>query len=248
MDGVITQNPNVSQTSTNQVISEQQEIDLKAAELAENFSYDGFQVVRRELFAHQRDPSVVIRRDSIAFNAACIAGFEGVIYIQILVNPDEKKMVIRKCDEDAKDALRWCVAKPDKRKSRRMTNKVFSAKMYDLMQWSTSCRYKILGHKITYEDEVIYIFDLTEAETFMDLKNKNDGVNVDVTVENELHTGETENVEKKGKINARRGYLPEEWRDTFGLPVEEHEKALNINIREGYVEFETQNKETSGGQ
>ena len=86
---------------------EETAVDQKALELQENFTYDGYQVVRRELFAHLREPSVVIRRDSITFNTACIAGMEDAVYIQILVNPDTKKMVVRKCDENDKDALRW---------------------------------------------------------------------------------------------------------------------------------------------
>lgn len=36
-------------------------------------------------------------------------------------------MVVRKCEENDKDALRWCIEKPDKRKSRKMSNKLFSA-------------------------------------------------------------------------------------------------------------------------
>ena len=145
---------------------EETAVDQKALELQENFTYDGYQVVRRELFAHLREPSVVIRRDSITFNTACIAGMEDAVYIQILVNPDTKKMVVRKCDENDKDALRWCIAKTDKRKSRKVTSKIFSAKMYELMGWNTACRYKILGHKIVYEDEMLYIFDLLETEIF----------------------------------------------------------------------------------
>jgi hypothetical protein len=75
-------------------------IDQKALELAQDFSYDGFQVVRRELFAHLREPAVVIRRDSVTFNTACIAGLEDAVYIQILVNPEDKRMVVRKCEEN----------------------------------------------------------------------------------------------------------------------------------------------------
>ena len=147
-------------------------IDQKALELAQDFSYDGFQVVRRELFAHLREPEVVIRRDSVTFNTACIAGLEDAVYIQILVNPEDKRMVVRKCEENDKDALRWCIAKPDKRKSRKMSNKIFSAMLYDMMGWSMDCRYKILGHKITHEGEIIYVFDLLETEIFMDTKRK----------------------------------------------------------------------------
>ena len=149
---------------------EETAVDQRALELQENFTYDGYQVVRRELFAHLREPSVVIRRDSITFNTACIAGMEDAVYIQILVNPDTKKMVVRKCDENDKDALRWCIAKTNKRKSRKVTSKIFSAKMYELMGWNTACRYKILGHKIVYEDEMLYIFDLLETEIFLDVR------------------------------------------------------------------------------
>ena len=109
-------------SDTTNYTDEQEIVDQKAIELAEDFSYDGYQVVRRELFAHLREPAVVIRRDSVTFNTACIAGLEDAVYIQILVNQENKRMVVRKCEENDKDALRWCVAKPDKRKSRKMTN------------------------------------------------------------------------------------------------------------------------------
>ena len=157
---------------TAEYTDEKEIVDQKAIELAEDFSYEGYQVVRRELFAHLREPAVVIRRDSVTFNTACIAGLEDAVYIQILVNQDNKRMVVRKCEENDKDALRWCVAKPDKRKSRKMTNKIFSAMMYEMMGWNLDCRYKILGHKITFEDETIYVFDLMETEIFLDIKGK----------------------------------------------------------------------------
>ena len=46
-----------------------------------------------------------------------------------------KRMVVRKCEENDKDALRWCIAKPDKRKSRKMSNKIFSA-MHELCSFA----------------------------------------------------------------------------------------------------------------
>lgn len=61
---------------TAEYTDEKEIVDQKAIELAEDFSYDGYQVVRRELFAHLREPAVVIRRDSVTFNTACIAGLE----------------------------------------------------------------------------------------------------------------------------------------------------------------------------
>ena len=233
---------------TAEYTDEKEIIDQKAIELAEDFSYDGYQVVRRELFAHLREPAVVIRRDSVTFNTACIAGLEDAVYIQILVNQDSKRMVVRKCEENDKDALRWCVAKPDKRKSRKMTNKIFSAMMYEMMGWNLDCRYKILGHKITFEYETIYVFDLMETEIFLDIKGKRAKKDTEsqTTIENANNIEETassdtdiqrsaEEIKRKNRIP----FYPKEWKDSFGLPVEEHRKALEINMLDGYAEFTT---------
>ena len=227
---------------TAEYTDEKEIVDQKAIELAEDFSYEGYQVVRRELFAHLREPAVVIRRDSVTFNTACIAGLEDAVYIQILVNQDNKRMVVRKCEENDKDALRWCVAKPDKRKSRKMTNRIFSAMMYEMMGWNLDCRYKILGHKITFEDETIYVFDLMETEIFLDIKRKKAKKDTESqsTTENannieETASSDTEEIKRKNRIP----FYPKEWKDSFGLPVEEHRKALEINMLDGYAEFTT---------
>lgn len=236
----------MSEMMINQTIENTENIDQKALELAQDFSYDGYQVVRRELFAHLREPAVVIRRDSVTFNTACIAGLEDAVYIQILVNQDNKRMVVRKCEENDKDALRWCIEKPDKRKSRKMSNKLFSAMMYDMMGWNTDCRYKILGHKITHEDETMYIFDLLETEIFMDTKRKKKANPDSVEKKEVLVTAETNQTPEQNqeeiaakvarKLN-RIPFYPKNWKDSFGLSVEEHKKALETNITDGYIEF-----------
>lgn len=236
----------MSEMMINQTIENTENIDQKALELAQDFSYDGYQVVRRELFAHLREPAVVIRRDSVTFNTACIAGLEDAVYIQILVNQDNKRMVVRKCEENDKDALRWCIEKPDKRKSRKMSNKLFSAMMYDMMGWNTDCRYKILGHKITHEDETMYIFDLLETEIFMDTKRKKKANPDSLEKKEELITAETDQTPEQNqeeiaakvarKLN-RIPFYPKDWKDSFGLSVEEHKKALETNLTDGYIEF-----------
>lgn len=236
----------MSEMMINQTIENTENIDQKALELAQDFSYEGYQVVRRELFAHLREPAVVIRRDSVTFNTACIAGLEDAVYIQILVNQDNKRMVVRKCEENDKDALRWCIEKPDKRKSRKMSNKLFSAMMYDMMEWNTDCRYKILGHKITHEDETMYIFDLLETEIFMDTKRKKKANPDSVEKKEELVTAETDQTPDQNqeeiaakvarKLN-RIPFYPKDWKDSFGLSVEEHKKALETNLTDGYIEF-----------
>ena len=123
------------------------EKELRRRELEQAFGSYNFVVVRKELFAHLRDPAVTIRKGSITFNTACINGLEDVVFVQLLLCEDEKKFAVKGCQENDKDALRWCIAKPDKRKSRKMTCPDFTDKLYERMHWDSKCRYKILGYK-----------------------------------------------------------------------------------------------------
>lgn len=198
------------------------ERDAKAEELESTFSYDGYQVVRKELFAHLRDPAIVIRKDSITFNTACISGLEDVVYVHIMFNSDLKRIVVRGCDENDKDALRWCIAKPDKRKSRKMSCKPFSELVYNEMGWDSDCRYKILGYRINFEGETLYVFDLLVPEIFHEGQKRKKG-------ESASQSEETK------PVNTRKGFYPDDIAGTFGVPVEEHLKESEVKQIDGYV-------------
>ena len=189
--------------------------ELRRRELEQEFGNFNFVVVRKELFAHLRDPAVTIRNSSITFNTACINGLEEVVFVQLLLCEDEKKFAVKGCNENDKDALRWCIAKPDKRKSRKMTCPDFSSKLYELMNWDPKCRYKILGYKIDFEGETYYVFDLLVTETFREKPKK--GEVIDET------------------IDTRKGYYPEDIAGTFGVPVEEHKRQTQVTVEKGYI-------------
>ena len=218
-----------------QVKDEFSEREQRRKEFEDTFSYDGYQVVRKELFAHLRDPAVTIRRDSVTFNTACINGLEDVVYIQIEINSELKRMVIRGCGENDKDALRWCIAKPDKRKSRKMTGREFSSSLYKTMGWDENCRYKILGYRIEFEGETLYIFDLTVPEIFHERSKKAQ------TSENaeaaDTEAEQTEEQEQTTPVNTRKGFYPDDIAGTFGLPVEEHRRSTEVKEMDGYVSY-----------
>lgn len=201
----------------------QDDRDARAEELESAFSYDGYQVVRKELFAHLRDPAIVIRKDSITFNTACITGLEDVVYVHVMFNNDLKRIVVRGCDENDKDALRWCVAKPDKRKSRKMSCKPFATLVYQKMGWDSECRYKMLGYRITFEGETLYVFDLLVPEIFHEGQRKKNAVD------------SQDNAASTKPVNSRKGFYLDDIVGTFGVPVEEHRKESEVKQMDGYV-------------
>lgn len=192
-------------------------------ELERTFSYDGYQVVRKELFAHLRDPAIVIRNDSITFNTACITGLENVVYVHVMFNKELKRLVVRGCNENDKDALRWCIEKPDKRKSRKMSCRPFSELVYNEMGWDKSCRYKILGYRICFEGITLYVFDLLVPEIFHEGRQSSDK-GMDESKQTEAKAG-----------TAKKGFYPDDIAGTFGVPVEQHALDSEIRQMDGYV-------------
>ena len=204
------------------------EREKRRTEIEQTFDYEGYQVARRELFAHLRDPAIVIRKDSVTFNTACIAGLEDVVYVNIMFNSTLKRLVVKGCNENDKDALRWCVAKPDKRKSRKMSCRLFAELLYKEMGWASDCRYKILGYRIEFEGESLYVFDLIAAEVFHERKKKQS----DEVMPTEASA---ENNEEMQPVNTRKGYYPDDIAGSFGVPVEQHRQESEVRQMDGYV-------------
>ena len=152
-----------------------------------DFSFDGYQVVRGEFFAHTFEPSFTFNNYKVSVNMACIKKLPSVEYVQILVNPEEKKLAVRPCREEEKDSFRWCSA-GKKKNPKQIT-----------------CR--------------IFIFDLTTPEIFM--RTSKEG--------------------EKPRVSRTASY-PSEWQNQFGVPVEEHQNALQINIFDGYAVFDVHEK------
>lgn len=209
--------------------------EQRTAELEQSFSYDGYQIVRKELFAHLRDPAITIRKDSVTFNTACIEGLEDVVYIHMMFNRELKRIVVEGCDENDKDALRWCIAKPDKRKSRKMVGKPFSELVYREMGWDENCRYKILGYRIQFEGKTLYVFDLMVPEIFHERKRRKKNEQASQKVAEMPNEDTQNNNAAEIEVNTRKGYYPDDVANTFGVPVEQHRADTEIQQMDGYI-------------
>lgn len=181
----------------------------------EEFSYEGYQVVRREFYAHLYDAAVNFKCDSITFNTACINKLD-TDYIHVLINPLEKKMAIRLCSEDAKDAVRWARynKKQQKKVPRRILCRLFCAKLFDMLEWNPEYKYKLQGNLVQNDGDILVLFDFSETEIYTPVEKNEDGT------------------KKK-----TAPYFPVDWKTSFGLPVTEHNKALDVLIQ-GYQRLE----------
>lgn len=182
-----------------------------------SFDFSGFQVVRGEFFSHVFEPAFTFSDYKVYVNTACIKKLPDVDYIQIMVNSDTKKLAVRPCSEDERDSFRWCSA-TEKRTPKQITCRMFFSMVFSMMEWNPDYRYKLLGKLIRANNELLFVYDLQNPEIFQ-RSNKEDGT----------------------RVSSRIPAYPEDWKNQFGLPYEEHKSTNQINIVDGYAIVKKEN-------
>lgn len=190
--------------------------DDEVIEAGPDFDFDGFQVVRREFFAHLNEPAITFNNNKVYVNVACLNRFPNVAFVQVLVNKDTKTIALEPCYETARDSFEWATKK---RKPRQVTGKLFSMMIFSLMEWNPDNRYKILGKIIHANDKYLVAFDLNSPEVY----------------ERIYEEGQKPTVSKTAVYRS-------DWQGQFGLSYQEHKKSMQINIFDGYAVFSIKDK------
>ena len=191
-------------------------------EFGNSFDFDGYQVVRREFFAHQREPAATFNNCKFYVNSACLRKFPQTNFIQVLINRETKIMALRPCNEGAKDSFPWCTCNGT-RKPKQITCKLFFAKIFSLMEWNPNYRYKLLGKLIHANGEYLIAFDLTTTESY------------------------TKTITEENKLKCSRiPVFPESWQNQFGLSYKEHRQSMQVDIFDGYAIYSIKEQNTAG--
>ena len=181
-------------------------------EMDDSFDYTGFQVVRREFFAHINEPSITFNNYKFYVNTACLSRFPNTEYVQVLVNQETKILALRPCSDRDRDSFVWCRDFKGKRKPKQITCRIFFGKIMSLMGWNPDYRYKLLGKLIQANGEYLIAFDLNSTEVYQ--RTISEGA--------------------KPKTS-RTPVYPASWQNHFGLPFEENKKSLQVNLFSGYA-------------
>ena len=82
----------------------------------------------------------------------------------------------------------------------------------------------MLGYRITFEGETLYVFDLLVPEIFHEGQKRK---------KNEADSQDSAAATKT--VDNRKGFYPDDIVGTFGVPVEEHRKESEVKQMDGYV-------------
>ena len=188
-------------------------LEQKRLALEAEFSFEGFQVARRDPSIYY--PAVTIRPRSIKFNNSCITMLEQATYVQFIIHPTKLLLGIKPCNQGDRDAIRWCNVKDDKRKSRQISCRDLIEKLFDLMEWDPRYYYNLQGFLIHSEGKPVYLFDLTDPNPY--IPQRRDPVT--------------------GKMVPKVFQYPEGWKSKFGMSVADHTASMEVNLGGSFVPF-----------
>lgn len=127
---------------------------------------DGYEVPPRTQFSMLKKPALTFRLGKMEFNCAAVRLFAGITQILPVVNRAKKRLAAIPCKEEESASVEWSRLKNEVYISKNIAALDYVEKIFDLMQWDRTCRYKILGRLAQTERGLILVFDLTEAIMF----------------------------------------------------------------------------------
>lgn len=184
------------------------EDDIEVEAQKGDFDLRNFEVARSQFFDTAHKTCVTFSKDMLSFTYECVRKFDGIQYVELLINPVKKLFAVRPCNPKInKNAVQWAKLQNDVLISKNIHGTAYVNTLFELLGWNTAYKYRVRGIKREKNDEKLVIFDLTETELFISQN----------TPEHEENKSQIEDIEPftSGRSNAIVAY-PKGWEDTFG--------------------------------
>ncbi len=182
-------------------------------EVDDSFFDDEIDVVRAEYATDVNEPTISFNNCQLHVNMACIKKLPETDYVQFLINKTKKQFALLPCREDERDAFLWRTinSKSGKRQPRHITAHIFSAMLFEYMEWDINWRYKLIGKIKLSRGIKLLVFDLNSYKAY------------------------PKAVSGKDEANHSQSYLPSDWKGQFGLPLNEHKRIMEVATFKNYA-------------
>ncbi len=113
------------------------------------------------------------------------------------------------------------------------------------MNWTVGCRYKILGHKINYKGETLYVFELDECEIFRERPKRTKAERE--ARANSMTPEELKEADRQERKASMTPFSPSDAEGTFGLPVKEHANTIQLEGLSSFQKITSWSDDSPGG-
>lgn len=148
------------------------EIGNESAEIqitveAGDFDMRGFEITRSEFFDSCQRPYVILQDKKIKFSTACVRKFDKNNCVEFLVNPHEMKFAVRTAGKDNRNAVICSRVSGGIYYPKEISGAAYLETLFRLFGWNTDLKYRVSGELYQEGKEIVYIFNITDAEAFI---------------------------------------------------------------------------------
>ena len=217
-----------------EVLSEEIQVEANDGD----FDFRGFEVARSQFFETQNKVCVTFSNKSLIFSTAAIRKLNNSEYVELLLHPTKKQLVVRSATANSSNSIKWAKFCNDTYFNTTVSGSAFLPHLFSLFNWDINKKYRVRGIRKTNETESVLVFDMSEVEIF--IQNVED-INAPLDIET-----------VKPLITTPRTIcaFPEEWINNFGNEYYRQAQAIEManfaktgkwNVTLEGQPFETQN-------
>ena len=172
-----------------------------------NIDLRGYELVRSEFISSMGQVTVSISPTKLLFNRYSILKLSDTKLIEVLVNPDEKKIVVRKAPPNSRYSLEWARNTEKGLMPKLICGSAFIPTLYKLFSWNTDVHYKITGTAFSVSGEVVLCFCVDNATLSIDKDDFNPE-----SPDEASYVAEKQTNSRRRRVTA----FPKEWANSFG--------------------------------
>lgn len=172
-----------------------------------NIDLRGYELVRTQFISTIGHITVSISPSKLLFNKPALIKIPDTKKIEILVNPGQRLIAVRKAVSNSRYALEWGRYTEKGFMPKIISGAAFIPTLYKLFTWNIDVQYKINGTAYKFGEDTVLIFSVDDATLSID---KND---FDPDMESDgAYIAEKVTSSRRRRITA----YPKEWADSFG--------------------------------
>lgn len=197
-----------------------------------NIDLRGYELVRTQFISTIGHITVSISPSKLLFNKPALIKIPDTKKIEILVNPGQRLIAVRKAVSNSRYALEWGRYTEKGFMPKIISGAAFIPTLYKLFTWNIDVQYKINGTAYKFGEDTVLIFSVDDATLSID---KND---FDPDMESDgAYIAEKVTSSRRRRITA----YPKEWADSFG------EDYYRTKAKEDLIIKDRQEKELVSG-
>jgi hypothetical protein len=133
-----------------------------------SFDFDGYEVANSAYFMSNSTPTVTFTSKNMHFNNTCLKRLNDCNYVEVLYHPILQALIVRACDENTPNAIRWNVGGGNT--SVKFFAPAFCGAIYEQLTWINDYRFKFKGVMRQRGNSKLLLFFLDEPRIIVGTK------------------------------------------------------------------------------